>query len=303
MKPTMKLLSLLFVTGLALTSAQGEPVNDDDQTRQTIGGVDGDGDGEGNPPTLDPNDPALSNDNAPTQAACNVENCITCLEENVCSACELNFAADADGKCVSCEIDSCAVCDGSPSTCSECIEGYRVESITGTTTIGADGVVLDTEVSCIECTITNCGQCIVDNDGIETCDTCAEGAYKTDEGACESCGENCLECASVDVEGNIGGCLQCSDDLEVDIDGSCVASDETCNSHCLECEGRGQCKTCEDGYSVQLYNNGESTGCAPCPPNCASCADSTTCDVCEDDFILDDVSGSCATQDQVYANV
>mmetsp|Transcript_53134 Transcript_53134/g.78855 ORF Transcript_53134/g.78855 Transcript_53134/m.78855 type:complete len:1040 (+) Transcript_53134:84-3203(+) len=296
----MKIASLLLVSGLAIVSAQ-----------QT-GGVDGDGINTG-VPTLDPTDLAGTG-NPVTQAPCNVDNCIMCQEANICQSCDEGYSAanTDDGSCEACEVQNCAVCEDSSSSCEMCVSGYYLDSFSATTVTGSGSSVTGgttTEAAgasqisqCLACSITGCGECVVSG-GDEVCDTCADGYYMNDEGGCTSCGENCDTCAAVDANGNVGGCLQCTDLYEAEVDGTCGLIGSDCGNNCAECEEHNQCKTCDDGYSVMLFNDGQSSGCAACPTNCASCADADTCDTCEDGYILDDISGSCATQDEVYANV
>lgn len=271
------------------------------------------------PPVLDPDDPS-GDISAQTTPLCEVTNCITCFEANMCQSCEEGFSAthseDTDGTCKKCEVDMCAICDDHAAECQQCDSGYYLVTVDGTTgaPVALDGVTAGAATTgdngsptqiqtCVECTITGCGECVVDSSGDETCDACAEGYYQAQDGSCSACGDNCAECAAVDSNGVVGGCLQCDDLYEPELDGSCGLIGEDCGNYCDECEEHNQCKTCQDGYSVMLFNNDLSSGCAPCPPNCASCADAETCDACEDGFTLDDVSGSCATDEQIVANV
>lgn len=280
----MKLFTVLALSGLALGFAQqGDPTPPPDEA-----------------PVLDPDDPANSQ-GVLTTVVCNVENCITCHEANKCQSCEEGYSS-VSGVCSPCSTDDCAVCDSDVDTCQQCSTGFYLSSESFTTQ-NVNGTQEYAVQSCVACTITGCGECVVDSSGDETCDACAEGYYKAQDESCAECGENCDECADVDPQGNIGGCLQCVEGWEPEILGDCGQIGFDCGDNCDDCEEHNQCKTCADGYAVMLFNNGDSIGCYPCPPNCATCADAETCDVCEDGFTLDDTSGSCATPEQVVANV
>ena len=244
------------------------------------------------PSTVASTDPPLST------VSCNVDHCEACSVANICSSCGSGYSADhsinTDGTCTPCTLDNCALCDESPDSCSECVSGYQVVT-------AADGSDASATDSCVACSIFNCGDCTTLADA-ETCNACKDGFYLL-QGSCAACGNQCAECASVDAGGNAGGCLLCNSGYEAEIDGTCALIGTDCGSHCLACEEHNDCKSCEDGYSVMLFNNGQSTGCDKCPTNCASCSDSSNCETCEDGYTLDEVSGSCATQAQIYANV
>lgn len=265
----MQLFSFLAICGVAVVTGQA---------------VDGDG------VTAIPN-PVVISGQPPaelTTVQCDVDNCISCHLENQCQSCADGFSANGTvvGVCEACTVDNCATCEQGISNCSFCMEGYYI----------ADG-------ACTSCSVDGCGECYIDDDGAEVCDVCMEGYYSA-SGGCTACGDNCDNCAEVDPNGIAGGCLECSDGYEVSpITGECAEIGTDCGDNCLVCEENAQCKTCEDGYSVQLFSDGIRSGCAPCPTNCKSCADADTCDECMTDYIYDDYSGSCATQDQIYANV
>ena len=280
----MKIFALVAACALTFVSGQTPPVGP--------GGVDGDGVTATIPP------PRVSGD-APgfTTVSCEVENCEMCLEVDVCQACSEGFSANhtgTTGLCTPCAIDDCSICDDGPDRCELCVPGSRLVTTTDTTSA--------TVQTCVACEIAGCADCDLQND-IEVCLACEEGFFTAADGSCSECGENCVDCAAVDSLGNTAGCLDCADGYEPEIDGSCGLIGSDCGTFCLECEEHNQCKTCQDGYSVMLFNNGQSSGCAPCPLNCASCSDANTCDECEPNFVADDISGSCATQDQVAANV
>ena len=224
-----------------------------------------------------------------TTVSCDVDNCQACQEADVCVSCSEGYSANGTvaGACEACTVSDCSNCENDKDVCDLCMEGYLFSS---------------DDNSCTVCSTTGCGNCYLDTSGNEICDSCAQG-YFTSNGACAECGENCATCADVDPNGVSGGCLECDDTYEPQLDGTCVLIGEDCGTNCLVCEENAQCKTCKDGYSVMLFADNIRSGCSACPTNCKSCADANTCDECMDDFIYDDTSGSCATQEQIYANV
>ena len=130
------------------------------------------------------------------QASCNVENCSSCTQPNICSACDSSFVLASNNTCLlNCSVENCVVCPGG-SGCEECSSNY----------------VLLNSVCVLRCNITNCLACSTTQ--LNVCQSCAGAnilnlgfvnitispAYSpsTDGSSCVTCNtvSNCSSCSA-----------------------------------------------------------------------------------------------------------
>jgi Lipase/CARDB len=131
----------------------------------------------------------------------------------------------------------------------------------------------------------NCDSCSIENREMK-CDVCSDEYEVNAQGTCDPvCDDNCAVCASP------GQCSECNDDYDLDQDNVCFAQ---CDTNCVAetCDRDGQCGECEPGYA--LFNT---TCVIVCSDNCMegpdACSVPGTCDTCMDGY-ADDGQNGCA---------
>jgi len=166
--------------------------------------------------------------------------CRRCRGPPECLECTPGFAPGGRGGCAACAA-GCQSCTRSgPGRCDEggCRPGYGYN-----------------QGSCRLCELAHCTVCnFTHEEGLfaaparEICSRCGEGYGRTEDGACEDCGESCLRCDQA------GACEVCLPGYTTDHDprreggGRCQA----CGDRCERCgrAGPARCDKCISGYEL-----------------------------------------------------
>ena len=197
------------------------------------------------------------------------ENCLRCPTE--CTACSNELNTGNDAKCTACDVtyfedgDNCpsctAYCDEceDADTCVTCSEGYALKD--------------DAIDTCQACTLSNCIDCTVNENG-EVCTDCKAGYYAA-AGVCVGCGvTDCINCDSDTT------CTTCKTGWAVGTNGGVVCKQLPANCNTIDAvtdSGDTTCTACDAGYGL---NAG---ACSPCDiADCVACltAYDTACTAC-----------------------
>jgi hypothetical protein len=216
------------------------------------------------------------------------------------SECPAGKYEDDNHDCADCSvITDCVACQkpagATAPVCTSCgsskvvgIDGQCAASCTAEVQYVENGV-------CKKCEdkIQHCAKCQIDDQGVVTCNTCAEG-YK---------GNNCADCDKDNGYGILDGvCKNCvSENKKLGTDGTCVANCnkgeyedagvcKKCGSNkCEECHSADVCDKCIDGYK----NSTEANMCDTCDEKYVKVG--TECQPCnrDDQYIVNNVCKSC----------
>ncbi|KAM6954491.1 extracellular matrix organizing protein FRAS1 [Aplochiton taeniatus] len=192
------------------------------------------------------------------------------LPSGLCGpACSQGYYANGDGACQACD-PQCLTCQGA-GVCSSCRDPAKV-LLFG------------------ECQYDSCAQQYYLNTTSRVCREC--------DWSCNTCRgpmrTDCLQC----MEGHAlkgGVCVQsCSPGAYQDGE-TCLS----CDDHCEECQGPGQCEQCQSPYATLQglcvlhcgrghYLDTSTQRCTPCSSDCVVCEGAAGCSVCRDHFLLKD---------------
>ncbi|CAD8102505.1 unnamed protein product [Paramecium sonneborni] len=242
-------------------------------------------------------------------------NCLSCKNALYCIICEDGYYLNETYSCVKCQ-DSCENCL-SQDKCTSCQIQYYIK----------DYDCLQCQLPCLTCLDEQkCTSCV---DGYylfnETCNKCPLNCLKCDQFRCYQCeqqiqlfNEGCIDCKNpmnkyinicnyqdcqdriwtygeICDNGNTYGCFNCTIQKGyycINIFGQpsqCLR----CSGNCIECFTDKICRTCRDGYFLNLNNqcqqcNLECQTCIYHPNNCLSCKINNLnyqqCDLCENNL-------------------
>lgn len=244
------------------------------------------------------------------EGKCRMPHCAT-LSGTTCTSCDAGFYRYGDGlQCLPC-VAPCAACSGAATNCTECREGYSMDSAAGLCILphctnmqgaacarcasgyylGAGGsACLPCTAPCATCTgaATNClscnasytlqsNECIVVScarmDGA-ACDECVSGHYLAGPLSCKPCQAPCATCT-----GSATQCTACPSGYNL-VAGVCTVP------NCATMDGT-TCKQCLDGF----YPSENNTACLMCLASCATCSgNSAMCTTCAEGYKM--VSGT-----------
>lgn len=167
-----------------------------------------------------------------TCVAC-AEGCDECLfAHDECKGCALGWGKSGP-KCVRCP-QHCVDClKSGPNGCDSCRSGY-----------GFSG----RRQLCEACEPEHCETC--DGEDPKSCRKCKHGYGLTPGGLCDTCGESCLRCGSVDA------CSECELRFALK-DGQCWGCADGCDA--CQSAGPGLCDQCTQGFQL----NGRLRTCHP----------------------------------------
>lgn len=153
----------------------------------------------------------------------------------------------------------------------------------------------DDKSGCEPCDDSACMECHIDGDAVP-CDRCLP-LYMLKDGACESCGTNCLTCGPMDDTDVVGTiCAECFDRFEFsNMDASACVS---CGSNCQTCRvddaDAVTCSACIEGHMLDTSKG----KCTSCPKNCLTCSFDTDgktkiCSACSGRYKLNNDGSKC----------
>ncbi|EAR92882.2 transmembrane protein, putative (macronuclear) [Tetrahymena thermophila SB210] len=226
-------------------------------------------------------------------------NCLTC-NQNSCTQCINNtYYLFTDGTCQQCSqsIQNCLTCLNQ-TVCSSCQNGFRLDSQSGLCLPycpPVDGYYQLPDLTCTTCP-QGCLKCSQQGSKFVQCSSCLDGYYlDPNTNLCFTCSSNCLLC------NDANSCAKCSINnyLMPAINNQpsfCVAScqpgyyKETdsrlciqCNiDNCTQCTGPTSCSICSAGYFIDIIYK----TCNQCSDNCLICTNSQNCTRCATNFIL-----------------
>lgn len=164
-----------------------------------------------------------------------------------------NKCIECGEKCLSCDADT-SVDPAVAGKCKSCVAKHGIDP--------------SDEKKCIPCADANCEKCDVN---AAACTQC-KPKFGLQNGACEACSENCLECTSTT------DCTKCDAKFALK-SGAC----EACPAGCDECNDKGECTKCSPGSN---FLDKTTKQCKPCKENCLSCTDGETCSQCKSGYYL-----------------
>ncbi|ELP92368.1 protein serine/threonine kinase, putative [Entamoeba invadens IP1] len=184
-----------------------------------------------------------------------------------CVRCKSTFYLTENHMCLNCS-ENCLTCT-SNTNCILCDNNYIVKN---------GFCVSGTDVS------DNCSKVVT---GTSICALCVSKTFRNENGKCENCLENCVECR------NIKTCTFCeSNYLLLTNSSACISYDNLTN--CEDKSVRG-CLKCSSGYFVE---NQFCYSCDSKTTNCETCNSVGKCTSCKNDFILNE-SSECVSKSQV----
>ncbi|ELP89119.1 fibroblast growth factor receptor 1 precursor, putative, partial [Entamoeba invadens IP1] len=241
------------------------------------------------------------------------------IKNNVCiqniNNCDVT---NLNGKCVNCVkgfyLDyNTQMCVSTPQTVNDCktlyFKGDRCVRCKSTFYLTENHACLKCSEKCLTCiSNTNCilcdnnlivknGFCVSGSDvsdncnkvvtGTSICALCVSKTFRNEDGKCENCMENCVECR------NIKTCTFCeSNHFLLTNSSACISYDNLIN--CEDKSVRG-CLKCSFGYFVE---NQFCSSCDSKTTNCGICNFVGKCTSCLNDFILNE-SSECVSKSQV----
>ena len=200
---------------------------------------------------------------------CNVNNCLYCMNQDICSACASGYSLTANGAIctASCNVTNCYACTTN-NLCISCNPGFTLSFNQATCTAST----FNCSMGCVN------GSCQYNwNTMMGECTQCTVGMLLYN-GQCISstCNiQGCVICSPWDAPNT--NCLQCQQSLILS-DGYCIQSncaDSTPN--CGLCIENNKCLGCKAGYLYQVLTNGtiqcvNSANISKCNvANCLSC--------------------------------
>ncbi|ELP87955.1 protein serine/threonine kinase, putative [Entamoeba invadens IP1] len=189
------------------------------------------------------------------------------LEDDRCVRCKSTFYLTENHTCLNCSED-CLTCTSS-TNCILCNSSLIVKN--GFCVSGSN--VSD-----------NCSKVVT---GTSICALCVSKTFRNEDGKCENCLENCLECHGTKT------CTLCeSNHFLLTNSSACISYDNLIN--CEDKSVRG-CLKCSSGYFVE---NQFCSSCDSKTTNCETCNSVGKCTSCKNDFILNE-SSECVSKSQV----
>lgn len=165
---------------------------------------------------------------------CSTPNCYSCgssAVNNQCTLCRNGFYLNSVNTCSACP-NSCDICSfnavlGRP-VCSTCTNGYFLSSISN---------------NCSACS----ADCAICNDQ-NTCVSCSDGYYLTQDNTCLKCNSGCARCQSANT---CSACLTGYFWNVVDNSSTAIGQCSRCQSPCFDCEKSAtNCIICAAGYQL-----------------------------------------------------
>lgn len=234
------------------------------------------------------------------------EHCSQC-HETACLTCFPGYGLNSNGQCISCNVANCLTCSDN-NVCSECISGFTFNSTTKTCGCSPSELWNSTLNKCIPCNqlYSNCdscnsAQCLTCNSGFyqssitnqcvacnqdpkcamcntTKCLSCVSGYYLLANNTCASCYIDCSNCTGPQSN----QCLSCVNGFFL-LEGENQCATSNCpNSLCQACvrqtDGSLGCVECIDHY----FMNTDLGICDFCDPSCLTCSNkgATNCLTC-----------------------
>ena len=217
-----------------------------------------------------------------------LQNCITCLQNNVCGVCASGYqiysvaatnSTSASGICVQCNVTNCITCN-QDNTCLTCVVGYT-QIIGGCVQCLPPCATCTSNGQCATCnipfyfSIPNNGSCVINNipncltyssSNSSICATCNQTGIvyflNSSTNTCQlNCSTNCQTCSSPTF------CTQCMSGFYTTANGTCNLCSGLAGTGCSNCNANSPstCNTCFPGYYLQ------NSQCMICPSYCSTC--------------------------------
>ncbi|ELP91000.1 protein serine/threonine kinase, putative [Entamoeba invadens IP1] len=219
------------------------------------------------------------------------DNCEYSSKSNKCILCSTQYLLNENYTCESyvnfTSVFNCEIINSDKNICHRCLKGFYL----------SNGICKKCADNCDDCyNLTLCltcsnnyilsnkmcvlsssidTHCIKQITGMTKCAICNTSYFRSNEGTCESCINNCTDCNQMNK------CLKCQDNYFLSFDST------KCNSYdlltnCISKSPSG-CTTCSTGYFVK---NQYCSLCSENTENCTSCDSNGICNSCDDNFVL-----------------
>ena len=227
--------------------------------------------------------------------SCTDTNCAFCASGNVCQKCDSGYILDG-AACTqqTCSTPDCKTCTNpkaSNEACTACVSNYYLtptgQCVDSCGKLGSYyGATENEKKVCKRCGVANCEACNAQGQ----CQTCSNGFYKDNTGACQKCDSSCKSCGGA----TNADCTECPAGKAL-IYGS-DGTKGTCGEGCSPATGTeaGSCKTCDLTVGGTKY-------CSACNvateyPQNGVCTSKTarTADGCKDGTVTGGVCKSCS---------